>query len=133
MRGLYKIAFLAIILFPGVSYGQDNVTLTNVADSYQQIGPTRGVVLIKAGVSHGQARELASQCGLTGCQAVPQQRDLRCGKPLPQGMARQLVPVVMRQKLPCHQEYEWRVVGQHLILVNPSSGVVADVLHDVFK
>ncbi len=94
-----------------------------------------GGVLVSAGISISEARNLASLGGLTGYQALPPgiAKNLGRGKPLPPGIAKRMVPQNMLFKLPDHPGYEWRIAGQDLILVQIGTSIVADVLAGVFN
>ncbi len=55
-----------------------------------------------------------------------------CCPPVAVSLTR-MVPSRMLAHLPRHAGYEWRVVGSDLVLVAIASGVVADVLLNVFQ
>lgn len=59
------------------------------------------------------------------------QKKLAKGQPLPPGIAKKLDNRLVQQ-LPQYQGYEWQQVGTDLVLVALSSGVVEDVLTNLF-
>ena len=97
---------------------------------------TDGATLVRAGISIGDARALVTDLHIDRGQykALPPgiAKNLARGKPLPPGIAKQYVPGPMLARLPSHPGYEWRVAGTSLALVYSSSGVVADVLVNIF-
>jgi len=80
------------------------------------------------------ARDYARQAGLTGYRDLPPgiRKNLARGKPLPPGIARKVAPGAFLDRLPRHQGYEWQMAGTDLILVSVATGVIADILLDVF-
>ncbi|CUR67334.1 anti-virulence regulator CigR family protein [Achromobacter xylosoxidans] len=92
------------------------------------------VTLSTAGISISTARGYAVQAGATGYGSLPPgiRKNLARGKPLPPGIAKKMVPGPMLARLPVHPGYEWRVAGNDLILVAIATGIVADVLANVF-
>ena len=91
--------------------------------------------LITAGITFAAARNLALGDRYVGYSALPPgiRKNLARGKPLPPGIAKKMVPHDMLGRLPYHPGYEWRMAGSDLILVAIATGIVADVLMDVFK
>ena len=59
-------------------------------------------------------------------------KNLARGKPLPPGIAKRQVPSEMLRRLPAREGYEWRAVGTDLVLYSITSGIVDQVLQDVF-
>ena len=98
-----------------------------------QNGP-RGTT-VSAGITVGQARELAVAHRLTGFARLPPgiQRNLARGRPLPPGIARRALPDAMMRSLPAIQGHEWRVAGTDLVLVAIGTLVVAEILDEVFR
>lgn len=92
------------------------------------------VTLSTAGISISTARGYAVQAGATGYGSLPPgiRKNLARGKPLPPGIAKKMVPGPMLARLPVHPGYEWRVAGNDLILIAIATGIVADVLANVF-
>ncbi|MFY3136817.1 anti-virulence regulator CigR family protein [Achromobacter xylosoxidans] len=92
------------------------------------------VTLTTAGISISTARGYAVQAGATGYGSLPPgiRKNLARGKPLPPGIAKKMVPGPMLARLPVHPGYEWRVAGNDLILIAIATGIVADVLANVF-
>lgn len=96
---------------------------------------TIGGVTINAGISVGQAREMAVNYQQTGYSSLPPgiRKNLARGKPLPPGIAKKLQSSPMLQQLPQHPGYEWQACGTDLVLVSIASQVIAEVLVDVFN
>jgi Ni/Co efflux regulator RcnB len=59
-------------------------------------------------------------------------KNLARGKPLPPGIAKRQVPPEMLRRLPVRAGYEWRAVGTDLVLYSITSGIVDQVLQNVF-
>jgi hypothetical protein len=89
---------------------------------------------ITAGISVGDARELAARHGLTGSKPLPPgiRKNLARGKPLPPGIQKTRMPDGFIGQLPHHPGYEWRQAGGDLVLVVSGSLVIADILEGVF-
>ena len=76
----------------------------------------------------GTARQLAAQYQLPpGIR-----KQLARGKPLPPGLARQQLPASYVQQLPARDGCQWSQVGSDLVLVAIATGVVVELLSDVF-
>ena len=90
--------------------------------------------VVSAGISAMLARDYARQAGLAGYRDLPPgiRKNLARGKPLPPGIARKVAPGAFLDRLPRHQGYEWQMAGTDLILVSVATGVIADILMDVF-
>lgn len=90
--------------------------------------------LVNAGISAVLAREYAQHAGLTGYRDLPPgiRKNLMRGKPLPPEIARQVRSSAFLDRLPRHPGYEWQTAGTDLILVSVATGVIADILLDVF-
>ncbi|MBN3003434.1 hypothetical protein JW897_06760 [Chromobacterium alkanivorans] len=90
--------------------------------------------LVAAGISAAAARRLALDSGVTGYKSLPpgMRKRLARGKPLPPGIAKQVLPAPLLSQLPRHPGYEWRAVGADLVLV-AASGLIADILLDVLR
>ena len=86
-------------------------------------------------VSFDHARHLALNYGLTGYDSLPPgiAKNLARGKPLPPGIAKKTVPASMLGQLPSYPGYEWRVVGDDLVLIALSTAIVTSVINGVFK
>lgn len=90
-----------------------------------------------ADISAYQARQLVTELHLDlQTQSLPPgiRKKLARGKPLPPGIAKQVVvvPYELRERLPRYPGYEWRRVGLDLILVEVGTRVVHDILSDIF-
>lgn len=86
-------------------------------------------------VSFDHARHLALNYGLTGYESLPPgiAKNLARGKPLPPGIAKKTVPAAMLGQLPSYPGYEWRVVGDDLVLIALSTAIVTTIINGVFK
>jgi len=90
---------------------------------------------VEADISFSQARSLAVNHRLTGYHALPPgiAKNLVRGKPLPPGIAKKTIPLSMRDRLPHYQGYEWRRVGDNLVLIALSTAVVTSIINGVFN
>lgn len=90
---------------------------------------------VSADISFSRARSLAVNYGLTGYQSLPPgiAKNLARGKPLPPGIAKKAVPASMLNELPYYPGYEWRVVGQDLVLIALSTAIVTSIINGVFN
>lgn len=72
--------------------------------------------------------------GLVGYQALPPgiAKNVVRGKPLPPGIAKKTLPASMINDLPYYPGYEWRAVGDDLVLVALSTAIVTSVINGVF-
>jgi Ni/Co efflux regulator RcnB len=59
-------------------------------------------------------------------------KKLARGQPLPPGIAKRELPPTLLQRLPVRAGYEWRAVGTDVVLYSIASGMVDQVLRDVF-
>jgi len=91
--------------------------------------------LARITVDIGTARRLAADYRLSGQQALPPgiRKNLARGKPLPPGIAKRSLPTPYLRQLPVYPGYEWQMAGSDLVLLEAASGVIADVLIDVFN
>jgi len=89
---------------------------------------------VDSDISFSRARSLAVNYGLVGYQALPPgiAKNLARGKPLPPGIARKTLPASMMNDLPYYPGYEWRAVGDDLVLVALSTAIVASIINGVF-
>ena len=73
--------------------------------------------------------------GYVGYAPLPPgiRKNLARGKPLPPGIAKKMVPGPMLRDLPVYAGHEWRVAGDDLILVSLGSGLVVEVMGDIFR
>ena len=90
---------------------------------------------VEARVSFDHARHLALNYGLTGYDSLPPgiAKNLARGKPLPPGIAKKTVPASMLGQLPSYPGYEWRVVGDDLVLIALSTAIVTTIINGVFR
>ena len=90
---------------------------------------------LSVNVSYDHARHLALNYGLTGYESLPPgiAKNLARGKPLPPGIAKKTVPASMLGQLPSYPGYEWRVVGDDLLLIALSTPIVTTVINGVFR
>ena len=89
---------------------------------------------VDSDISFSQARSIAVNYGLVGYQALPPgiAKNLARGKPLPPGIAKKTLPAAMINDLPYYPGYEWRAVGEDLVLVALSTAIVTAVINGVF-
>jgi hypothetical protein len=59
-------------------------------------------------------------------------KNLARGKPLPPGIAKQVLPIQLEDRLPPRDGYERVIVGTDVLLVSAVTGLIVDVLRDVF-
>lgn len=87
------------------------------------------------GVSRGDARHWAVQYRYTGYTPLPPgvRKNMMRGKPLPHGIAKRPVPPRMRRHLPHRDGYAWYRTGNDLVLIAVASGIVADIMVNVFR
>lgn len=60
-------------------------------------------------------------------------KNLARGKPLPPGIAKVFLPNGILSTLPAYPGYEYRAVGNDVVLVNSTTGIVSDILTNVLK
>jgi hypothetical protein len=86
------------------------------------------------GIDVREARELAREYGATGYKPLPPgiRKNLARGKPMPPGIQKTRMPDGFIGRLPAYEGYRWDAAGTDLLLVQVASGVVADVLSNVF-
>ena len=89
---------------------------------------------VDSDISFSRARSLAVNYGLVGYQALPPgiAKKVARGKPLPPGIAKKTLPASMINDLPYYPGYEWRAVGDDLVLVALSTAIVTAVINGVF-
>lgn len=75
---------------------------------------------VESDISYVAARQLAVNLGLTGYQS------------LPPGIAKKTVPASMLGQLPYYPGYEWKIVGDNLVLIALSTAVVTAIINGVF-
>ena len=70
----------------------------------------------------------------SGYESLPPgiRKNLARGKPIPPGLQSRVVPGPLLQQLPYRAGYEWRVYGTDLVLVALATGVVEEVLDEIF-
>ena len=91
--------------------------------------------LVSVSIGSGDARRIAERHGYVGYAPLPPgiRKNLARGKPLPPGIAKKMVPGPMLRELPVYAGHEWRVAGDDLILVSLGSGLVVEVMGDIFR
>ena len=89
---------------------------------------------ISAGISFGDARQLAQKYSMTGQKPLPPgiRKNLARGKPMPPGIAKSRMPDGFINDLPRHEGHEWQRAGSDLVLVASAGLVVSDILEGVF-
>ncbi|WP_312829145.1 anti-virulence regulator CigR family protein [Pantoea anthophila] len=87
-----------------------------------------------ADINFSRARSLAVNYGLVGYQSLPPgiAKKVARGKPLPPGIAKKALPASMLNDLPYYPGYEWRAVGDDLVLIALSTAIVTAVINGVF-
>ncbi|MEG0280300.1 MAG: anti-virulence regulator CigR family protein [Morganella sp. (in: enterobacteria)] len=85
-------------------------------------------------LTYKEARGLALDGGFTGYASLPPgiAKNLARGKPLPPGIAKKMVPTPMLSGLPHYVGYEWRIVGNDLVLIALSTAIVTSIINNVF-
>jgi hypothetical protein len=58
-------------------------------------------------------------------------RNVARGKPLPPGIAKQRIPADLSRRLVARPGYEFLIVGENIVLIDPV-GIVVDLLSNVF-
>lgn len=89
---------------------------------------------VDSDINFSRARSLAVNYGLVGYQALPPgiAKNLARGKPLPPGIAKKTLPASMINDLPYYPGYEWRAVGNDLVLIALSTAIVTSIINGVF-
>lgn len=89
---------------------------------------------VESDISFATARHLAVNYGLTGYDSLPPgiAKNLARGKPLPPGIAKKTVPASMLGELPYYPGYEWKIVGDDLVLIALSTAVITAIINGVF-
>lgn len=89
---------------------------------------------VNSDISYSRARSLAVNYGLVGYQSLPPgiAKNLVRGKPLPPGIAKKTLPASLINDLPYYPGYEWRAVGDDLVLIALSTAIVTAVINGVF-
>ncbi|SUC48646.1 anti-virulence regulator CigR family protein [Pantoea agglomerans] len=89
---------------------------------------------VESDINYSFARNLAVNYGLVGYQSLPPgiAKKVARGKPLPPGIAKKSLPSSMLNELPYYPGYEWRAVGDNLVLIALSTAVVTAVINGVF-
>ena len=89
---------------------------------------------VESDINYSLARNLAVNYGLVGYQSLPPgiAKKVARGKPLPPGIAKKSLPASMLNELPYYPGYEWRAVGDNLVLIALSTAVVTAVINGVF-
>lgn len=111
--------------------GQHNVKSGDKHGNRQNHGqPDR----VGSDINFSRARSLAVSYGLTGYESLPPgiAKKVARGKPLPPGIAKKSLPASMINDLPYYPGYEWRAVGDDLVLIALSTAVVTAVINGVF-
>lgn len=89
---------------------------------------------VESDINFSRARTLAVNYGLVGYPSLPPgiAKKVARGKPLPPGIARKSLPPSMINALPYYPGYEWRAVGNNLVLIALSTAIVTAVINGVF-
>lgn len=93
--------------------------------------------LVLSGISAARARDIFRDAGgkFGTYKPLPPgiRKNLARGKSIPPGIAKTRLSNSYLSRLPHYSGYEWIGAGSDLILVQANSGVIADVLLDVFR
>ncbi|QGF29072.1 hypothetical protein EE896_19765 (plasmid) [Pantoea eucalypti] len=89
---------------------------------------------VESDINFSLARNLAVNHGLVDYQSLPPgiAKKVARGKPLPPGIAKKTLPLSMINELPYYPGYEWRAVGDDLVLIALSTAIVTAVINGVF-
>lgn len=89
---------------------------------------------VDSDIGFAKARSLAVNYGLTGYQSLPPgiAKNVMRGKPLPPGIEKKTLPASMIGELPEYPGYEWKRIGDDLVLVALSTAIVTTVINGVF-
>ncbi|RCX32041.1 anti-virulence regulator CigR family protein [Thioalbus denitrificans] len=70
----------------------------------------------------------------SGAKPLPPgiRKNLARGKPLPPGIAKRYVNPDLRSALPYHDGYDWVQTGSDLVLIQAATGLVSEVIRNVF-
>jgi len=100
----------------------------------QDKGQDADIDLRRGGITREVAREWAVEAGITGQKPLPPgiRKNLARGKPIPPGIAMTRLPDGYLGHLPVHEGHRWEQMGTDLLLVNTATGLVADLLPEVF-
>jgi hypothetical protein len=60
-------------------------------------------------------------------------KNLLRGKPLPPGIAKVFLPSDLTSQLPVRPGYEYLLVGKDAVLVNSTTGIVADIISNILQ
>lgn len=124
-----SVICVSVLLTQAVAIAGKDKAGGMTVDSYLGISGT-----ITAGISIGDARQLATHYDLTGSKPLPPgiRKNLARGKPMPPGIAKTRLPDPFVSALPRHPGYEWQQAGADLVLVASGSLVISDILRGVF-
>jgi len=100
----------------------------------EQSEAARDGSLVRITIDRETARRWAGEYRLGGQAALPPgiRKNLARGKPLPPGIAKRNLPTPYLGRLPAYDGYDWTMAGRDLVLVQAATGIIADVLADVF-
>ncbi len=121
---------------PPESKGKSGKTKNEAKASDSEIGIDLNLAAsVTAGISFGDARQLATQHGMTGSKPLPPgiRKNLARGKPMPPGIQKTRMSDSFISQLPRHSGYEWQQAGSDLVLVASGSLIISDVLEGVFN
>ncbi|MDT8340012.1 MAG: anti-virulence regulator CigR family protein [Longimicrobiales bacterium] len=80
-------------------------------------------------------REFYAARGTTGARTLPpgMRQRLQKGKPLPPGIAKQVAPPALLERVAVPRGYELVEAGVDVLLVEVATGIIHDVLMDVIR
>ncbi|AYY81603.1 MULTISPECIES: anti-virulence regulator CigR family protein [Proteus] len=118
----------------GRHYQNDNDRNFNKNDGFSSEIKINSHGLVSVSLTYKDARALAIRNNIVGYQSLPPgiAKNLVRGKPLPPGIMKKAIPSNMLNQLPYYQGYEWKIVGNDLVLVAIGTSIIAAVINHVF-
>jgi Ni/Co efflux regulator RcnB len=99
-------------------------------------GPDEDLVTtgLTAAAIEGLLGERRRELLYSGAKPLPPgiRKNLARGKPLPPGIAKRYIDSDLRNALPRHDGYDWIQTGSDLVLIQAASGLISEVIQNVF-
>lgn len=116
------------------NYQSDNDISFNKDNGFSSEIKINSNGIVSVSLTYNEARALAVRNNIIGYQSLPPgiAKNLVRGKPLPPGIMKKAIPQKMLNQLPYYQGYEWKIVGNDLVLVAIGTSIIAAVLNHVF-
>jgi hypothetical protein len=130
-----SLASAALLADPPANKGKSGKGKNEAQSDWGDINVDLGLsAMLTAGISFGDARQLAVDNSLTGSKPLPPgiRKNLARGKPMPPGIAKTRMPDAFISQLPQYDGYEWQQAGSDLVLVVTGSLVISDLLEGIF-